>query len=103
MNFTNVHTAKLTVWCAVYSHGILGPYFLENEERRRLTINAERYKVTLETFLRTDLHLHQQICCGYNKMEQLLTQQKFPCKVSGQYFLADTFLVKEKHVDHPLA
>ena len=49
----------------------------------------------LETFLRIELHPRQQICCGYNKMEQLLTQQKFPCQSSGKCFLADRFLAND--------
>jgi hypothetical protein len=37
--------------------------------------------------------LVSKICCGSNKMEHLLTQQKFPCKSSGQRFRAVSFLV----------
>jgi len=98
-----LHSAKVTVLCDVYSHGIIGPYFFENEERRTVTVNAQRHKRILETFLPIELHPRQQICCGYNEMEQLLTQQKFPCKSSGQYFLADTFLDKGQHLVCPLA
>ena len=97
-----LHSTKLTVCCEVYSHFIIGPYFFENEKRRTVTVNAERYKLILEKFLSIELHPRQQICCGYNKMEQLLTQQKFPCKSSGQYFLAETFLVKGQHLARPL-
>jgi len=50
----------VTVWCAVYSHDIIGPYFFENEEGRTLTVHEERHKVMLETFLRIDLHPRQQ-------------------------------------------
>ena len=46
--------------CAVYSHGIVGPCFFENEEGRTVNMNAERYKVRLETLLRTELHPRQQ-------------------------------------------
>jgi len=99
MNFTNVlHSAKVTVWCEVNSHDITGPYFFENEKGCTVTMNAERYKVMLETFLYIELHSRQQICYGYNKMAQLFTQQKFPCKSSEQYFLAVTFLIKGQHL-----
>jgi len=27
-----LHSAQVMVWCAVYSHGIIGPYFFENVE-----------------------------------------------------------------------
>ena len=53
-------SVTVTVWCAVSSHGIIGPYFFENEEGRTVTVNAEQYKVMLETFLHNELHPHQQ-------------------------------------------
>ena len=37
--------------------------------------------------------LVSKICCGSNKMEQLLTQHTFQCKSSGQCFQAASFLV----------
>jgi hypothetical protein len=37
--------------------------------------------------------LFSKICCGSNKMEQLLTQYKLPCKSSGQCVQADSFLI----------
>jgi hypothetical protein len=55
-------------------------------------VNPEQYKVMLETFLRVELHV-SKFCCVSNKMEQLLKQQKFPCRSSGQHFWADSFLV----------
>ena len=55
-----LHSAKVTVQCEVYSHGFIGPYFFENVKRRTVTVNAEWYKVMLETFLHIELHHHQQ-------------------------------------------
>jgi hypothetical protein len=46
-----LYSAKVTVWSAVSSHGIIGPYFFEN---------AEGYTVILDTFLHSDLHPRQQ-------------------------------------------
>ena len=40
-----LHSARVTVWCAVSSHGSMGPYFFENEEGHTITVNAEWYKV----------------------------------------------------------
>ena len=45
-----LHSAKVTVWCEVYSDSIIGPYFFENAKGHTVTVNAERYKVMLETF-----------------------------------------------------
>jgi hypothetical protein len=51
------------VWCAVYSHGILGLYFYENAEGHTVT-DTERYKVMLETFLPIELNpLQQDLLC----------------------------------------
>jgi hypothetical protein len=55
-----LHSTKVTLWCAVYSHGIIGPYFYENTEGHTVTVNAECFKVMLETFLRSELHPRQQ-------------------------------------------
>ena len=54
-----LHCEKVTVWCAVYSHGIFGPYFCENAEGCAVT-DTEWYKVMLETFLCIELHPCQQ-------------------------------------------
>ena len=39
-----LHSAKVTLWCEVYSYGIIGPYFFENAKGHTVTLNAERYK-----------------------------------------------------------
>ena len=51
-----LHSAKVTMWCAVYSRDIIDPYFFENEEGLTGNANAERYKLMLETLLRIELH-----------------------------------------------
>jgi hypothetical protein len=43
-----------------------------------------------------DLNL---ICHGSNKMQLMLRQHRFPCKVSGQCFQADPLLVLETSPD----
>ena len=50
----------MTVWSAVSSHGIIGPYFFEHAEGHTVTVNAEHYTVMLDTFLHNDVHPHQQ-------------------------------------------
>ena len=51
-----LHSAK----CAVYCYGITGPCVFETEEGCTLSVNAERYKVMSEIFLRIDLHPRPQ-------------------------------------------
>ena len=48
------------MWCAVYSHGVIGPYFFESEEGHTVSVHAQRHKIMLETFLRSDLHPRHQ-------------------------------------------
>jgi hypothetical protein len=35
---TPLHSTRVTIWCAVSAHGILGPYFIEDEEGNALTV-----------------------------------------------------------------
>lgn len=46
-----LHSEKVTVWCAFWSGGIIGPYFFENANEVALTVNSERYRVMIRDFL----------------------------------------------------
>ncbi|GFX79866.1 putative transposase [Trichonephila clavipes] len=37
---TPLHPEKLTVWCALWAGGIIGPYFFKNDEGHNVTVNA---------------------------------------------------------------
>ncbi|GFV86083.1 putative transposable element [Trichonephila clavipes] len=37
---TPLHPEKLTVWCALWADGIIGPYFFKNDEGLKVTVNA---------------------------------------------------------------
>ncbi|GFW40948.1 transposable element Tc3 transposase [Trichonephila clavipes] len=37
---TPLHPEKLTVWCALWAGGIIGPYFFKNDECHNVTVNA---------------------------------------------------------------
>jgi hypothetical protein len=54
------HSASVTAWCEIYSHGIISPNFFENVKGHTVTVHAERYTVMLETFLCNELHPRQQ-------------------------------------------
>lgn len=45
-----LHSAKVSVWCAVSGHGIIGPYFIE-ENGRQVTLNQQRYRHILTRFI----------------------------------------------------
>ncbi|GFW87689.1 putative DD41D transposase [Trichonephila clavipes] len=40
---TPLHREKLTVWCALWAGGIIGPYFFKNDEDHNVTVNGDRY------------------------------------------------------------
>ena len=78
----------------VWNHGIIGPYFFENEEGPTVTVNAERYKIMIETFLCIELHPRQQDLLWFQQDGATVhTAQIFIFKSSGQCFRADLFLV----------
>lgn len=39
-----LHSQKVTVWCALSKHGIIGPYYFEDERGTAITINSARYR-----------------------------------------------------------
>ncbi|GFT40452.1 uncharacterized protein TNCV_1646451 [Trichonephila clavipes] len=39
---TPLHPEKLTVWCALWAGGIIGPYFFKNDEGHNVTVNVDR-------------------------------------------------------------
>lgn len=43
-------TAKVTVWCAIWAKGIIGPYFFENKEGDPVVVNTSRYQHMLTSF-----------------------------------------------------
>ncbi|GFU24165.1 hypothetical protein TNCV_2007511 [Trichonephila clavipes] len=38
---TPLHPEKLTVWCALWAGGIIGPYFFKNDEGHNVTVNGD--------------------------------------------------------------
>ncbi|GFU10389.1 DUF4817 domain-containing protein [Trichonephila clavipes] len=47
---TPLHPEKLTVWCALWAGGIIGPYFFKNDEGHNVTINGDRYRAMITNF-----------------------------------------------------
>jgi len=43
-----MHPQRVTVWCGMWSGGIIGPFFFENEEGAAVTVNSVRYRGMLE-------------------------------------------------------
>lgn len=46
-----MHSMKCTVWCGVTYEKIIGPYFFEDVNGNAVSINAERYRHMIKTYL----------------------------------------------------
>ncbi|GFX33566.1 uncharacterized protein TNCV_1932331 [Trichonephila clavipes] len=55
---TPLHPGKLTVWCALWAGGIIGPYFLKNDEGHNVTVNGVWYRAMITNFFIPELNNH---------------------------------------------
>ena len=55
-----LYSLKCTAWVAISKHGIIGPYWFEDENEKALTVTKERYIVVLNKFW-MDLEIQQGI------------------------------------------
>ncbi|GFW90316.1 transposable element Tc3 transposase [Trichonephila clavipes] len=53
-----LHSEKLTVWCALWAGGIIGPYFFKNDEGHNVTVNDDRYRAMITNFFIPELNNH---------------------------------------------
>ena len=45
------HPKRVTVWCWFWSRGIIGAFFVENEQGEAVTVNGDRYRAMMKEFL----------------------------------------------------
>ncbi|GFW51881.1 DUF4817 domain-containing protein [Trichonephila clavipes] len=55
---TPLHSEKLTVWCALWAGGIIGPYFFKNDEGHNVTVNGDRYRAMITNCFIPELNNH---------------------------------------------
>ncbi|GFV60505.1 transposable element Tc3 transposase [Trichonephila clavipes] len=55
---TPLHPEKLTVWCALWAGGIIGPYFFKNDEGHNVTVNGDRYIAMITNLFILELNNH---------------------------------------------
>ncbi|GFX63128.1 hypothetical protein TNCV_5084401 [Trichonephila clavipes] len=56
---TPLHPEKLTVWCALWAGGIIGPYFFKNDEGHNVTVNGDRrYRAMITNCFIPELNNH---------------------------------------------
>ena len=51
----SLHSERLTVWCGISSFGVLGTYFLEDNEVAAVTVTSERHVAMLHNFCEPEL------------------------------------------------
>ncbi|GFT98655.1 uncharacterized protein TNCV_1901361 [Trichonephila clavipes] len=77
---------KLTVWCALWAGGIIGPYFFKNDEGHNVTVNGDRYRAIITNFFIPELN-------NYNVQELWFQQDGATCHTARATIdlLKDTF------------
>ncbi|GFV35258.1 uncharacterized protein TNCV_620541 [Trichonephila clavipes] len=55
---TPLYPEKLTVWCASWAGGIIGPYFFKNDEGHNVTVNGDPYRAMITNFFIPELNNH---------------------------------------------
>ncbi|GFV48448.1 transposable element Tc3 transposase [Trichonephila clavipes] len=55
---TPLHPEKLTVWCALWAGGIIGPCFFKNDEGHNVTVNGDRYRAMITNFFIPEMNNH---------------------------------------------
>jgi hypothetical protein len=83
-----LHPEKVTVWCALWSEGVIGPYFFENDDGTTVTVNSERYGHMITDFFCLLLKNTTWRICGFNKTVPHATQLERIWLYCKRHFLA---------------
>ncbi|GFW70716.1 transposable element Tc3 transposase [Trichonephila clavipes] len=84
-----LYPEKLTVWCALWTGGIIGPYFFKNDEGHNVTVNGDRYRAMITSFFIPELNNH-------NNQELWFQQDGATCHTAR----ATIDLLKDTFGDH---
>ena len=70
---TPLYDPKVTIWCAVWSRGVIGTYFFEDEDGQAITVTSQRYTEMINEFLSPNLPPNNvRNAKGYHKRLELL-------------------------------
>jgi hypothetical protein len=86
-----LRSSKVTVWCAIYSFPIIGPYFFEDDRERAVTVTGLRYVHMLENFLGPELASHPVT-------EETFFQQDGATNHTARYSVAAVRILFPSHV-----
>lgn len=73
IHVTPRHAQKVTVWCSLWSGGVIRPYFLEIDELIK-TENGKRYRPLLTNYFWDEILEFLWKSCGFGKTMQHATQ-----------------------------
>lgn len=89
-----MHPPRVTVCCAFWAGGVIGPYFFESAAGNALNVNGARYRKMLTEFLWPDLdHIDVQdmffqqdgATCHTARETMVLLRTKFPDRVISRF------------------
>ncbi|PNF30361.1 hypothetical protein B7P43_G13409 [Cryptotermes secundus] len=83
-----LHSTRVTIWCTVSAHGILGPYFIEDEEGNALTVTQACYR---DMVIRPFLQDLRRFCHarGLHMDRQWYQQDHFSTAIFGAYCICE--------------
>ncbi|GFU83702.1 uncharacterized protein TNCV_522961 [Trichonephila clavipes] len=64
---TPLHPETLTVGCALWVGGIIGPYFFKNDEGHNVIVNGDRYRTMITNFFIPELNNHDVLVLWFQK------------------------------------
>lgn len=73
---TPLHPQKITVWCALWAGGVIGPYVFKNDDGQNVTVNGERYRNMIRNFFVPQLR-------GINLADMWFQQDGATCHTAG--------------------
>ena len=53
--YESLHPEKITVWCGLWTGGVIGPYFFRNDQDRHVTVNGNRYRSMITEYFWSQL------------------------------------------------
>ena len=98
-----MHPKRVTVWCALWSGGVIGPYFFENAAGEAVTVNGVRYREMLSEFFDLNWIILIWMIFGFKRMALhliLLMKQSLYCLPNFLEELLQETVMLIGHQDH---
>ncbi|GFW74564.1 DUF5641 domain-containing protein [Trichonephila clavipes] len=93
-----VTLGKLTVWCALWAGGIIGPYFFKNDEGHNVTVNGDRYRAMITNFFIPELNNHDVQELWFQQDRRNMSHSSFHNRLIERHSLV--YADKPQTLDH---